>query len=362
MTTKVSFIVLPTKMLVIGEQILCNVYVHLSDGKAVLIMKQGDVLHEEDVERFAKYPRDKLLITKEEYNEYISSQKDKFIESVVNGDGELSQESKKELVAHVFNVSDDDTAEEKVETIVGRSKELISGLLTNQSKFDFKQLLGVLKNMENDSDPYKIHASQVSSISMMIAQLVPAVQMEHINEIGLAAAIHSMGLQFLSNPSGFNLVHPLFETEGFELGMDVDQNFVNKVIDKHFKGHYSLDAKEEDVYIKHLAFLKDIPLNSKYKNLIGVKRTLDDFKKIQEKDSEAGVGFNPYLSAKILIIGDRLLGHLKASSEGTSMADIVLRMKAEHSNSDKRVVYDHKYLDLLQEVFSKDSGSLPKAA
>ena len=207
---------------------------------------------------------------------------------------------------------------------------------------------------KEEDNRYVSHANQVTAISTMIALMIENTTLENIVEIAIGASFHAIGMACMVNENDSDFFAKLADTSNFDMTGKTEIEAFRIIIEKHFLGHRKLTSSESVIYLKHLSFIEinidKIKINGMKPSLL--LRIIKDFKYIQSSLQNAPAKVeNPYISSKILAIGDRLVSLMYFYNKSPMMIENAIRDLTELNNT-ASPAFDIKIMEKLNKIFN----------
>lgn len=332
--------------LVEGDRILCDLYVKASEQKLILIFKKDIVINNEDLIRITKYLDAKVLYVCEEDYLLMFNKEACNLKNSLDQNGVIDSEAGFIVSKNFFNSENFLQGDNKLDSMVKMANQFVVDLLKNTKDHRGQALVEILKELNTSDSIFVNHSNQVAAVSTMIALIVENITIENIIEINLVAILHGIGLMHMSNQRD-----AFFETfadvSGFvELMGKTDPDVVDKVVKKHFDGHNKLTTADNVIFFQHLTLIETNIDKIKIKNLKSqsVLKTISDFKLILGLTKNTANQTNPYISAKILAVGDRLVSLMNFYSKNSAFFESSVK-EINRINQVENPIYDKKIVD-----------------
>lgn len=335
---------IPKKGMTLG----CDFFIKASEVKIILLFKEGTELNDEDVVRLKKYNDMKvLLIKKEDFLVGLLDESEK-LKSALDSNGKIDSKIGAEVSKKFFNSEAILQDDNKLNSMVKMANKFVVDLLKGSKDQRTQALVEILKGLNNSECEFVNHANQVAAVSTMIALMVDNVVIENIIEINLVAILHGIGLMQMSNQKN-SFFETYVEFDNFrESIMKTDQAVVEKVFKKHFDGHIKMTTADNIIFFQHLTLIENNMDKVKIKNIksANVLKTISDLKKILGATDETKSTGNPYISAKILAVGDRLVSLMKFYEKNSAFFETSVK-EIQRINQVDKPIYDK---DIIEKV------------
>lgn len=335
----------------VGTTINFEIYIKTSEVKVLLLFKVGTVFSQEDVERCKKYTAMNCLCIKEDdYLALFQEDTEHILASLENG-GTLDTQAGSKIAQNFFKSEALLSGDNKIESMTKMANTYVTELLKSSKDQRTQALVGILKGLVDSTDEFVTHANQVAGVSTMIAMMVEGVTLDNIVEINLVSILHGMGLMVMSHREN-QFFNSYADFSSFkELVGKTDQVVLKKVIDKHFDGHNKLTTSDNVIFLQHLSLIEQNLDKIKIKNIktAGLVKTIGDFKKILVVSTESTHEANPYVSAKILVIGDRLVSLLNFYRQNPTFIESAVR-DLQQLNDQPKPIFDKKIIDKVSQL------------
>lgn len=335
----------------LGSSSPCEIYIKTSDVKVLLLFRPDHLFDENDLDRCKKYCESKSLYIKEADYLLLLQEKANAVKKEITETGKIDHQSGTVISKRFFSSEDILTSEDKLESLVSMASNYVVDLLKSSKDERTKALTDILKGMSTNQSPFVSHANQVAAISTMIALMVEGVSLDNILEINLVAILHGMGLMHISKEEDSFFDQYADVSKFGESLTRTDLTAVKKVIDKHFDGHHKLTTSDNVIFLQHLTLIEQNIDKIKIKNIknSGILKTLHDFKVAQSSHENAKVSSNPYISSKILVIGDRMVSLLNFYQKSPNFIASAIR-DLENLNKDSNPLFDKRILALVGQL------------
>ncbi len=353
---------IPLEFITVNSQLPFNVYVKLSEEKAVLLFKKDIIISSDDMRKIKNYPEKKVIIQKIDYEVFFEKSILKNTKKDFIKDGIFDSKKGIAFMKYAFERDEGIDDIKYVENVVKRSSVIIKGLLeSKKSKEDKTSLYNILVTMENEDEPFLTHSHKIFAISSMLMMSLPNIEMGYLDDLGYAALLHGYGMQYLSNEKGANLFRKYFNKTEIKINIKKDQTNIEKVISSHFKGENLSSFDDVCSYLKHY-YIQEIVLNhARFKTSNGIKKIVSTLKALETPKmfQITEVPKNPYLPAKIFFIADHLVSevnYLISQNPDKQLPNIMTAgLKALANKKDIEnapLPYDHKIVNHLIDLLS----------
>jgi len=336
----------------IGQNLDFCIYLKTSDTKVLLLFNAQTLFNEEDLARYNKYNQPKCLFIKEEdYTKILNKEMANLQESIDSNEG-IDAQAGLQAAKKIFSTGELLTSEGKLDSMVNMANQFVVDLLKSSKDQRSQALVELLKDLSDNNDPFVNHANQVAAISTMIALMIEDVTLDYIIEINLVSILHGMGLMLMSNQKNEFFSNYADFNSFKELASKTDQAVTKKVIDKHFDGHNKLTTSDNVIFLQHLNFVELNLDKIKIKNIKpqSLLKTLSDFKTILVSANDVSQQTsNPYISAKILAVGDRLVSLMNFYKKNPEFVSLSIR-DIEKINTQAKPIFDKKIIDKVSQM------------
>jgi HD-GYP domain-containing protein (c-di-GMP phosphodiesterase class II) len=350
---KPTLLKLKSFQLKIGDVLGCDLFVKISETKAILLLKKGTLIAKEDLEIYAKYEKNYVYLREEDFLSVFHCDAQAFAESL-DKDGTIDIKATERLSTSFFKSEEIIESDDKLKSMVNMANNLIQKLISSSKNSRSLMINQILQEMSSEEDNhYVTHANQVTAISTMIALMIENVTLDNILEIAMGASMHAIGLASMVNENDSKLFATFADTTTFDMsGGKTEISAFKVIIDKHFEGHRKLTSSESVIYLKHLSFIEINVDKVKNKNIKPQQllRVVKDFKYIQSSLQTAPAKLeNPYISSKILAIGDRLVSLMYFYNKSPTMIENAIRDLTELNNT-ATPAFDPKIIEKLKQI------------
>lgn len=330
---------------VVDTSLSCDIFVKASEVKFILIFKKDMVLNAEDLTRCKKYNDMNCIFVKEEDYFSIFKKETTELKASLDKGGEINTRAGATISRNFFRSEELLSSDNKLESMVNIANNFVVDLLSSSKEQRSIALMEMLKNLNVTDDLFINHANQVAAISTMIALMVENVTMDNIIEINLVSILHGMGLMLASNEKNDFFSRYADVSEFKESIGKTDLNTIKKVIDKHFDGHNKLTTSDNVIFLQHLSLVEQNIDKIKIKNIKSqsILKTIGDFKLILGATETSTPTNNPYLSAKILVVGDRLVSLMNYYKKNPTFIEASIKALLEINESPKPI-FDKKIM------------------
>jgi hypothetical protein len=330
----------------IGSNLSCDIYVKASEQKVVLMFKAGSEFSLDDLTRFNKYHDSNVLFIREEDYLLMFAKESKDIKASFEANGEVDTKAGFAISKSFFNSEQILKGDNKLDSMVKMANQFVVDLLNSSKDQRTQALVEILKGLNTSDNVFVNHSNQVAAVSTMIALMVENVSIENIVEINLVAILHGIGLMHMSSQ----------QSEFFETYADIsnfkesvgktDVAVVNKVVAKHFDGHNKLTTADNIIFYQHLTLIEANIDKIKIKNIKSqnIIKTIADFKKILGTTEETKQISNPYISAKILAVGDRLVSLMTFYEKNPAFFENSVK-EIKRINEGEKPIFDTKIIE-----------------
>jgi hypothetical protein len=338
----------------VGSKIDFEIYVQSSEKKVLLLFNSETVFSEDEVARAKKYLEQKALFVREDQYMLIAKKSSDALSQAVSDGGTFDSEAGTQ-VTKVFFRSDEllsgQNGDQKLKTMVNMANNFVTDLLKTSKDERSSSLVEVLKGVANSDNEFVNHANQVAAISTMVGLMIENMNVENVIEINLGAILHGMGLAVMvKQPNAFFSQYANFQSFT-PLAGSTNPDVLRKVIDKHFDGHNKFTSADNVVFLQHLALIETNIDKVKLDNIKSnsMSRTIADFRTILSAANEEGVRkANPYLSAKVLAVGDRLVSLMNYYKKNPTFVATAVRDLVELNS--KTEIFDPKIIEKVSQM------------
>lgn len=330
----------------VGSTLSCDIYVKASEQKLVKMFNAQTEFSQEDLARFTKYHDSNVLYVKEEDYLLIFAKEAQDLKNAFVEKGEVDAEAGFAISKSFFKSENILQGENKLGSMVKMANQFVVDLLNSSKDQRTQALVEILKGLNTSDCIFVNHANQVAAISTMIALVVENVTIENIVEINLVAILHGIGLMHMSNQKNI-FFDSYADVDSFKESVGkTDGAVVEKVVKKHFDGHNKLTTADNIIFFQHLTLIENNIDKIKIKNIKSpnIIKTISDFKKILGTTEETKQAGNPYISAKILAVGDRLVSLMNFYEKNPGFFDSSVK-EIKRINQVDNPIFDTKIID-----------------
>lgn len=336
---------------IIGTVLACDLYIKTSEQKVLLLFKTGSILNAEDIVRCKKYSQMNCMYAKEE--DYLSLFKKETddLKSSLDAGGEIDIKAGFKLSKTFFKSEALLSSDNKLDSMMSVANQFVTDLLKSSKDHRSQALVDIMKELSSSEDVFINHINQVSAISTMIALMTENVTLENIIEINLVSILHGMGLMLVSNQQNAFFSNYADIANFKEAIGKTDQAIIKKILDKHFDGHNKLTTSDNVIFLQHLTLIEQNIDKIKIKNIKSqaILKTVSDFKMILGSTESTALKSNPYISAKILVIGDRLVSLMNYYKKNDSFITSAIRA-LEELNKSPKPMFDIKIIEKVSQM------------
>ena len=320
-----------------GVRLELDIYIKISDIKAVKLFPKDSVISSEDIAKIESYKKGTVVILKSDYDS-LSKNSISTLCLKLKETGRTSPEAAKAVVKEILK-------EKNIEGITAMSNDIIADLFSIEQNDRTKYILSLLVDTGALKDEFIKHGKQVSAICVLLALLQPRLELSHLSEIALGAFLHSAGLEAMLNNSSEGMLAKLLKGKEIDVPSDISKNDIIDVFNKHVYKGENLDGLDRDIYLKHIDLIESAMGDiDEFKPTAGLKKTVQDFRLSQHNIKETIV--NPYLPSKILAIGDHLVGLMNLNEyEIDPLSKSIRDLKDYAKKSKANLIYDSKIID-----------------
>lgn len=336
----------------IDDVLGCDLFVKISDTKAILLFKKSTVISIEDITIFKKYENNHVFLREEDYLSLFHEEAKKFA-LAFEQNGTFDPAAIENLTKSFFKSEEIIESADKLKSMVNMANNLIQQLLSSTKSERSNVINQMLEAMQDEEDNvYVSHANQVTSISTMIALMCENTTLDTIVEIAMGASMHAMAMSCMVNENNAKMFARLVDTSEFEMPGKTDLDVFKLIIEKHFLGHRKLTASESVIYLKHISFIEVNIGKIKIKNINSqlLLRIIKDFKYIQSSLHTAPIKEeNSHISAKLLAVGDKLVSLMYFYNKSPNMIESAIRDIVELNNT-AHPAFDPKIIEKLKQI------------
>ena len=327
-----------------GVMLELDIYVKISDTKAVKIFCKNSVISSEDIDKIKSYKKDAVVILKSDFDS-LSKSSIRTLCLKMKETGKTSPEAAKVVVRDILQ-------EKNIEDITAMSNDIITDLFRIEQNDRTKYILSLLVDTGALKDEFIKHGKQVSAICVLLALLQPRLEINHLTEIALGAFLHSAGLEAMLNNSSEGMLARLLKGRQIDMGEDISKNDIIEVFNKHVYKGENLSGLDRDIYLKHIDLIENaMSCIDEFKPTPGLKKTIQDFRYSQHNLKEKII--NPYLPSKILAIGDHLVGLMNLNEyEFDPLSKSIRDLKEYAKKSKANLIYDPKIIESFDEFLT----------
>lgn len=343
-----KFISFQYSKLNIGDTLACDIYVKASDKKLVLIFKKNTILNSEDLARISKYSEAQVLSIKEEDYLLMFGKESDALKKSLDTNGVIDTEAGYTISKNFFSSEAILEGENKLDSMIKIANEFVIDLIKNSKDARSQSLVEILKELSVNDNVFVNHSNQVAAISTMIALMVDNITIDNIVEINLIGVLHGLGLMLMSHQRN-DFFDSFADTSQFKESVGkTDPETVEKVVKKHFDGHNKLTTADNIIFFQHLTLIENNIDKIRIKNLRSqnILKTIGDFKLILGLTKNTANHSNPYISAKVLAVGDRLVSLMNFYMKNPSFFECSIK-EINRINQGDNPIFDQKILDKL---------------